>query len=678
MLPGTKHDERLVSSGRAIVCLLAASLGFSVGCWATEVADAPPGAPIVFVLDETRFPTTSFGRRSPAFDLLATDMDLDGDPDLLVNRHHQFPLELYENVEGKLTLLNPGGAERDPTGLLDNPGLESFFASTAAMAPLLGDRGAGIYVWHDVNRNGWWHLWSEPVAAGVKLEIAFNSPVEMIDVNRPYTVETYGLPSTLKGQKTLSVDLGPGDKPHHLRFRIQHISHRFEITARNPTGDDAPLTYWGRSLTRRSLRESVAVWLPDPHGMAWVDVRGSHHPDLLITRGGLAGTLRPPEKPKIDRFYAYSGGATLYEHTAEGVLHPSYGRGRSLAWVDVDADGTAELYIGNTGGANTLSFWQKDPQGRVSLMDRARKLSVNFGEGDSFVWLDLDGDGFDDLVLGNGEELSIARNPGRSAGAFKTMTGAELGLSLPEAKEGEHRGEKRSEVFTRTALHCVDVDADGRMDLWVTGRGGAGRPNVLFLRRGDTFEDHTKAFGLAAIGNTRQLLLADFDADGLIDAVSLGSENVILHNRSGRGFSKSQLELGTPGKEQPMAAVADIDGDGRRDLLVISRAHRVVAMNRTPAANRVLRLDRRPGSRPPIGTEVRAEYSDGHVTLQRYGSADNTNYSQALGPLYIARPDQETTGRSLDSISIRPRGGEFQPLADPGSTGALQVLGYVD
>ena len=55
-----------------------------------------------------------------AFDVVAADMDVDGDVDVLVNWHHLVRMELFENVAGRFELVNP--LERDETGLFDNPG----------------------------------------------------------------------------------------------------------------------------------------------------------------------------------------------------------------------------------------------------------------------------------------------------------------------------------------------------------------------------------------------------------------------------------------------------------------------------------------------------------------------------------------------------------------------------
>jgi hypothetical protein len=560
-------------------------------------------------------------QRARPFCVVATDMDRDGDPDLLINWHLLAPLELFENVDGRYRLLNVPG--HDASGLCENPGLPDFYAEYALMLSRIDALdSAGVAVWHDVDRQGNWHVCVKglPDQDGpVRLVFRANSALERIE----------GLAEDEYEQATefdLAIDLPGAWRPREFRFKTELISAQLKLESL-PAGERPALPFLvGPDLVSVGAGP-LSLWIPDPHGVAWVQVQGSPAPDLFITRGGLQGTLKPPHDPKTDRFYIYAGQPERRFLTAPaGMIPAGYGRGRQVEWVDVDNDGVNELYIGCRNTPNSLLVF--DPV-RGIYQDRAGDWNLDFTQGDLFVWVDVDRDGWQDLVFLDDGQLRLAQR--RADAAFAVSDGAELGLVLPPAEQALDE-----ELFDNREFHLLDLDNDGILDLWISGHGFEGR-NVLFRGGIGPYEDVTAEFGLAESRDSWIVLPVDVDNDGFEDAVSigvLGDRIRLWRNLDGRRFERMAINHDWETSEFLAATVADVDGDGRTDLILVS-PQRHVAFNRTRTGNGYLDVTLRPDPDEPLGAVVRAHYSDGRIKAQRYGSAQNVNYSQALQPLHF-------------------------------------------
>jgi hypothetical protein len=394
----------------------------------------------------------------------------------------------------------------------------------------------------------------------------------------------------------------------------------------------------------------LELWKPDPHGIAWVDVAGSPRPDLFITRGGLQGKLLPPHDPKIDRLYIAGDGPPLtYRQLEPGVVPPGYGRGRQVEWVDVDGDGRCELYIGNRATPNTLLAW--DPAAAV-YRDVAPAAGLDLEWGATFAWLDLEGDGDQDLLATRGRTIEVARNLGGRH--FERSPGSELGLELPP-------GERPVQLELRVA----DLDNDGWLDLLALGGGRL----FLFLRDGERFVDATAARGLARVAGAAVVLLVDADNDGREDLVTAGRRVALLVNRGAAGFAERDLAPGWPPAPVRAGAALDADGDGLADLVLVG-AERSLLRNATSSPGRLLAVELAGRCGATVGALVRARYSDGSARVQRWGSAASAAYCQALAPLRFGMP----AGSVIEAVEVTwPAGGPVSrhPVARAG--GALRL-----
>ena len=123
--------------------------------------------------------------------------------------------------------------------------------------------------------------------------------------------------------------------------------------------------------------------------------------------------------------------------------------------------------------------------------------------------------------------------------------------------------------YGHNGVSVADIDGDGFDDLYVCQP--AGLPNRLYRNRGDgTFEDITESSGLGILENTACALLADFNNDGLQDAILVRANGPLLFLNEGGGrfrLKPDAFQFASPPQGTfTGAAVADYDRDGWLDI----------------------------------------------------------------------------------------------------------------
>jgi len=187
---------------------------------------------------------------------------------------------------------------------------------------------------------------------------------------------------------------------------------------------------------------------------------------------------------------------------------------------------------------------------------------------------DLDGDGRTDLALINNDrsriELLYQRDPDAEPGS----TTRRVATNRWEPELEDARFDKRP-LTTGITLYDVaagDLDGDGRTDLVYTGD-----PDVLTIRyqSADGGWDEKRVLDL---GKPLQFLttlkIADLDGDKRNDLVVILQKEVVVLRQDERGV------LGVPERyalaDEPCWSLdeADVDGDGRRDLVYMASGRR--------------------------------------------------------------------------------------------------------
>ncbi|MDQ6972425.1 MAG: FG-GAP-like repeat-containing protein [Mariprofundaceae bacterium] len=239
---------------------------------------------------------------------------------------------------------------------------------------------------------------------------------------------------------------------------------------------------------------------------------------------------------------------------------------RAIAVADVDRDGRPEVLIGGEGEQHGLELWGRDAEGAWIL--KSRPIKEGFFHG--LALHDLNEDGWPDIV---------------AAGMGKETKGG-IRVWLNDRQGGWMSGYGPTLEGKYTDLTVADLNKDGHADVVVASRGGFGTMQTQFnsyqqvggvqIWLGDG-NGHWDSRLLPVEGDAESVIVADIDGDGRKD-VAAGLFRLGVHlwlNQSDGSWDEHVVtDSGTWG----MLRVADIDGDGGVELLAASRDGRGIGV----------------------------------------------------------------------------------------------------
>src|SRR5439155_12610816 len=125
------------------------------------------------------------------------------------------------------------------------------------------------------------------------------------------------------------------------------------------------------------------------------------------------------------------------------------------------------------------------------------------------------------------------------------------------------------DIYGNNGVSVGDLDDDGFDDLYVCQ--AAGLPNRFYRNRGDgTFEDITEGSGVGILENTACALFADIDNDGRQDLIVVRTNGPLLFLNEGGGKFRQKPDAfqfaKPPQGTFTGAAIADYDRDGWLDI----------------------------------------------------------------------------------------------------------------
>lgn len=256
---------------------------------------------------------------------------------------------------------------------------------------------------------------------------------------------------------------------------------------------------------------------------------------------------------------------------------------RSVAWVDVDADGDLDLFTLDYAAYNHLyineaGVFTELTQAPNELLDATVSKGVDFGD------VDNDGDVDAFVANGNGRANGVLLNQGFAQGGT-------LGRFLQDPAIG---GDVLTDSGHSYTGRLGDLDGDGNLDLIVANRY---EPNLHYL--GDGLGNFSEVVGSPVSDDadgSRDVALGDLDNDGDLDVVIVNSthaDNDAFVNDGLGGLDPLDPSdpLVSDGGTSYGVTLADLDADGLPEVLVSNR-HAVNFLYRNVTANSALAFER--------------------------------------------------------------------------------------
>jgi hypothetical protein len=320
-------------------------------------------------------------------------------------------------------------------------------------------------------------------------------------------------------------------------------------------------------------------------GVAWIDYDGDGLMDLYFVQAGATPAYKPTKPPR-SALYHNNGDGTFTDVTDKAHLAGEGHYGQGVAVGDFDNDGHPDMYVTGYGSAilyrNNGDGTFTDVTARAGVADEGQWST-------SAAWVDLDKDGYLDLVVANyliwspetnlwcgekgpgyraycspnnyrGQKMKLYHN--NHDGTFTDFSD-KSGIGIPEAKG--------------MGIVTADFNNTGWSDIAVANDTW---PNFLFRNNRDgTFTDDSLISGIAASEDGRYeagmgIDAVDVDGDGLLDVyiTHLDMElNRLYHNNGDGTFTDVTYASGIGNKAINLSGVAakfiDYDNDGWPDIV---------------------------------------------------------------------------------------------------------------
>jgi hypothetical protein len=201
-----------------------------------------------------------------------------------------------------------------------------------------------------------------------------------------------------------------------------------------------------------------------------------------------------------------------------------------------------------------------------TFTDRGTQWGVGdeCGRGRMVAWIDVDGDGWKDLFVGNEAPRPVSDPCDDPANGF-LPEGSKVFLN--QAGSGLTYSAVWSQFKNNTGVRCavpVDYNRDGRMDLVSCSfRNNAA---TLYRNTGTGFVDSA-----IRLGNLADAAIADLNEDGISDLVTADINGATYRRGTGLGFATAVRIWQAPTNADGFdLAIGDVQGDGLEDIYLVT------------------------------------------------------------------------------------------------------------